>query len=77
MEQSISSTDEFRYLHRVIRVYVSLISAQPKQQLLQRHLPLRECEMLQRINLKTLPMRNAGLFDDVYSYIKNKNRESA
>ncbi|MDZ4750099.1 MAG: hypothetical protein SGI87_00690 [Flavobacteriales bacterium] len=31
----------------------------------------------QRINLKTLPMRNAGLFDGVYSYIKNKNRESA
>ncbi|MDZ4751438.1 MAG: hypothetical protein SGI87_07490, partial [Flavobacteriales bacterium] len=31
----------------------------------------------QRINLKTLPMRNAGLFEGVYSYIKNKNRESA
>jgi len=31
----------------------------------------------QRINLKTLPMRSAGLFDGVYSYIKNKNRESA
>jgi len=31
----------------------------------------------QRINLKTLPMRNAGLFDGVDSYIKNKNRESA
>ncbi|MDZ4749994.1 MAG: hypothetical protein SGI87_00150, partial [Flavobacteriales bacterium] len=30
----------------------------------------------QRINLKTLPMRNAGLFDGVYSNIKNKNRES-
>ncbi|MDZ4750720.1 MAG: hypothetical protein SGI87_03815, partial [Flavobacteriales bacterium] len=30
-----------------------------------------------RINLKTLPMRNAGIFDGVYSYIKNKNRESA
>jgi len=30
----------------------------------------------QRINLKTLPMRNAGLFDGVYSYIKNRNRES-
>jgi len=31
----------------------------------------------QRINLKTLLMRNAGIFDGVYSYIKNKNRESA
>jgi len=31
----------------------------------------------QRINPKTLPMRNAGLFEGVYSYIKNKNRESA
>ncbi|MDZ4751499.1 MAG: hypothetical protein SGI87_07800 [Flavobacteriales bacterium] len=31
----------------------------------------------QRINLKTLPMRNAGLFDGVYSYIQNKNRENA
>jgi len=31
----------------------------------------------QRINLKTLPMRNAGLFDGASSYIKNKNRESA
>ncbi|MDZ4750095.1 MAG: hypothetical protein SGI87_00670 [Flavobacteriales bacterium] len=31
----------------------------------------------QRINLKTLQMRSAGLFDVVYSYIKNKNRESA
>ncbi len=31
----------------------------------------------QRINLKTLPMRNTGLFDGVYSYIKNKNRASA
>ncbi|MDZ4750802.1 MAG: hypothetical protein SGI87_04225 [Flavobacteriales bacterium] len=31
----------------------------------------------QRINLKTRPMRNAGLFDGFYSYIKNKNRESA
>ncbi|MDZ4752721.1 MAG: hypothetical protein SGI87_13975 [Flavobacteriales bacterium] len=31
----------------------------------------------QRIYLKTLPMRNAGLFDGVYSYIQNKNRESA
>jgi len=31
----------------------------------------------QRINLKTPPMRNAGLFDGVYSYIKSKNRESA
>ena len=31
----------------------------------------------QRINIKTLPMRNAGLFDGVYSYIKNKNGESA
>ncbi|MDZ4750278.1 MAG: hypothetical protein SGI87_01600 [Flavobacteriales bacterium] len=31
----------------------------------------------QHINLKTLPMRNAGLFDGIYSYIKNKNRESA
>jgi len=30
----------------------------------------------QRKNLKTLPMRNAVLFDGVYSYIKNKNRES-
>ncbi|MDZ4750781.1 MAG: hypothetical protein SGI87_04120 [Flavobacteriales bacterium] len=30
----------------------------------------------QRINLKTLPMRNAGLSDGIYSYIKNKNRES-
>ncbi|MDZ4751912.1 MAG: hypothetical protein SGI87_09885 [Flavobacteriales bacterium] len=29
-----------------------------------------------RINLKTLPMRNAGLFDGVCSYIQNKNRES-
>jgi|GEM_PF-218846 len=31
----------------------------------------------QRINRKTLPMCNAGLFDGVYSYIKSKNRESA
>jgi len=31
----------------------------------------------QRINLKTLPMRTAGLFDGVYIYSKNKNRESA
>jgi len=31
----------------------------------------------QRINLKTLPMRNAGIFDGVYTYIKSKNRESA
>ncbi|MDZ4750460.1 MAG: hypothetical protein SGI87_02510 [Flavobacteriales bacterium] len=31
----------------------------------------------QHINRKTLPMRNAGLFDGVYSYIKHKNRESA
>jgi len=31
----------------------------------------------QRINLETLPMRNAGLFDGVYSYINKKNRESA
>ena len=31
----------------------------------------------QRINPKTLPMRKAGLFDIVYIYIKNKNRESA
>ncbi|MDZ4752319.1 MAG: hypothetical protein SGI87_11935, partial [Flavobacteriales bacterium] len=31
----------------------------------------------QRINLKTLPMRKAGLFDAIYSYIKYKNRESA
>jgi len=31
----------------------------------------------QRIKLKTLPIRNAGLFDGIYSYIKNKNRESA
>ncbi|MDZ4752746.1 MAG: hypothetical protein SGI87_14100 [Flavobacteriales bacterium] len=30
----------------------------------------------QRINSKTLPMRNAGFFDGVYSYIKNKNREN-
>ncbi|MDZ4751329.1 MAG: hypothetical protein SGI87_06910, partial [Flavobacteriales bacterium] len=28
----------------------------------------------QGINLKTLPMRNVGLFDGVYSYIKNRNR---
>jgi len=32
--------------------------------------------MLQRITQKKLLMRNAGLFDGVYSYIKNKNRES-
>jgi len=31
----------------------------------------------QRNNLKTLPMRNVGLFDGVYSYTKNENRESA
>ncbi|MDZ4749986.1 MAG: hypothetical protein SGI87_00110, partial [Flavobacteriales bacterium] len=31
----------------------------------------------QRINLKSLPMRNVGLFDGVHSYIKSKNRESA
>jgi len=31
----------------------------------------------QRINLKTLPMRPAGLFDGVYIHSKNKNRESA
>jgi len=31
----------------------------------------------QPINLKTFPMGNAGLFDGAYSYIKNKNRESA
>ncbi|MDZ4752280.1 MAG: hypothetical protein SGI87_11735 [Flavobacteriales bacterium] len=30
----------------------------------------------QRINIKTLPMRNAGLFDGVYPYIKSKNLES-
>jgi len=30
-----------------------------------------------RINLQTLPMRNAGLFDGVYSNIENRNRESA
>ncbi|MDZ4752302.1 MAG: hypothetical protein SGI87_11850 [Flavobacteriales bacterium] len=27
--------------------------------------------------LKTLPMRNAGLFDGVYTYIRSKNPESA
>ncbi|MDZ4751205.1 MAG: hypothetical protein SGI87_06280, partial [Flavobacteriales bacterium] len=31
----------------------------------------------QRIILKMLPIRNAGLFDGVYSYIKNKNPGSA
>ncbi|MDZ4751609.1 MAG: hypothetical protein SGI87_08355 [Flavobacteriales bacterium] len=31
----------------------------------------------QRIILMMLPMRNAGLFDCVYSYVKNENRESA
>jgi len=36
-----------------------------------------DSRIAQRINPKMLPMRNAGLFDGVYSYIKNKNRESA
>jgi len=49
-----------QFFYRLIWAYVSVISAQPRRQLLQRHLPLSECEMLQRIAQKKLPMRNAA-----------------
>jgi len=49
-----------QFIYRLICVYISVISAQPRQQLLQRHLPLHAPNMLQRIAQKKLPMRNAA-----------------